>query len=181
MPRGLFTWLRGRQEADALPAPDRGDELFQLPEGLADDIATIEAAALDIYARHGLPVAAGGYVQRGPDAAWEKLPDTLSAPQKMALLDEAPENGQWRFVERSGIGRLSTITEVRRASALLAACEGLRARLTGRMPTTAQDVADALHLGSASAWLLGSGHALPEAGTEQPLAPLTFHSPDDSD
>lgn len=178
---GLSRWLPGRKEIEASPAPDMDDNVFQLPEGLAEEIAAVELAALAVYARHDLPVTAGGYRQCGPEAVWEKLPDDLTPLDKMMLLEDAPEGGQWRFADRSGIGRTSHIAEVRRASVLLAACEGLRARLSGCLPTTAQDVADALHLGAASGWLAGAAtdEALPD--TTEAHSPLVFHAPESHD
>ncbi len=179
MAGGLPRWLGGRKE-ETLPAPDPEEELPQLPEGLEDDIRSVELAALEIYSRHGLPTQAGGYAQRGLDAPWEKLADDLTPQEKWTLMEEAPEGANWRFVERSGIGRTHPEVIVRRASALLAACEGLRARLTGRLPTTAQDVVDALQLGAASAWLAGapvSDHPLASTESlpqEEPRQPLIF-------
>lgn len=180
MAGGLPRWLTGRKP-EPRPAPDHDDEALQLPDGLGDDIAAVETAALKIYRRHGLPIGPGGYVQRGPEADWEKLPDDLSPLDKMLLLEDAPKDGHWRFVERSGIGRLSPHTEVRRASVLLTACEGLRARLSGRIPTTAQDVADALQLGAASAWLAGARAGEPVMETVTAHTPLVFVPASDDD
>lgn len=185
MAGGLPRWLGGRKE-EPLPAPDPDEEVPQLPEGLDEDIRSVERAALEIYSHHGLPTQAGGYAQRGFEAAWEKLPDDLTPQEKWSLMDEAPEGAGWRFVERSAIGRTHPETEVRRASVLLAACEGLRARLSGRIPTTAQDVVDALQLGAASAWLAGAGSgnhpmASPDAevkGDER--TPLVFFAVSDA-
>lgn len=148
---GLLHWLGGRREEPLVPVDD-GEEIA-LPEGLSDQILTVESAALEIYRRAGLPTRAGSYVQRGPDAPWEPLGDNLGPAEKWDLLNSAPEGAGWRFVDRASLGRTSDDPVVRRASTLLVTCAGLKARLSGELPTSAQDVADALQLGAAAAWL----------------------------
>lgn len=147
-------WLARRRDNEA-PDLATWHEAPTLPDGLADRIERVEQAALSLYARHGLPTQAGGYLRRGPDAPWEKLSDTLTPEEKWQLLEQAPPGAGWRFADRSALGRNHPEPRVHRAAILLAACGGLRARLDGHIPTTAQDLADAVQLGAASAWLTG--------------------------
>lgn len=175
MAGGLLQWLGGsRGRNTSAPIADELEDAV-LPDGLVDQIQTVEDAALDIYARHGLPLAQGNYVQRGEDAAWEPLADNLTPTEKWDLLEEAPPHAHWRFTDRAGLGRHSAHPEVQRASILLAACSGLRARIDGKHPTTAQDVADALQLGAAAAWLQAAAPTSSANAVEQDsYAPLTF-------
>lgn len=175
MAGGLRRWLGGsRGRNTSAPFVDDEDTAV-LPDGVAEQIATVEAAALSIYEQYGLPTAAGCYIQRGPDAPWELLPASLTTREKWDLLEEAPPQGKWRFVERSAIGRLSEVTELQRASLLLAACAGLAARLEGKVPTTAQDVADALQLGAATSWLTQASGSSPLINDDtEAYTPLSF-------
>lgn len=168
MAGGLPHWLGGRREVPPVPVDDSPS--IALPDGLSEQIQTVESAALEIYRRAGLPTAAGSYVQRGPQASWERLADNLTPTEKWDLLNSAPEGAGWRFVDRASLGRTSEDPDVRRASALLVTCAGLKARLSGELPTSAQDVADALQLGAAASWLA-------QIITASPLddhQPLTF-------
>lgn len=64
------------------------------------------------------------------------------------MIQAAPSEEGWRFASLDGIGARSTIPEIRHASAVLAACRGLRQRLTDAEPITPQDLADAIRLGA---------------------------------
>ena len=171
----LRAWGAGRSEKPSRSIL-QNEDLPVLPDSLRSQISTVEAAALAVYARHGLPTDAGGYVRRGAAGTpWEKLPDGLSIEDKWALMEAAPPGSGWRYADRSCLGRQSDIAELRQASLLLSACAGLTARLEGRMPTTPQDVADALQLGATSAMLasaIGQGDTGLDSETQH--SPLTF-------
>jgi hypothetical protein len=65
---------------------DRGDEQAAVPsdalsdgvDSLLAEIAAIEAAACDVYGRHGLPAQPGQYRRQGENGGWEKLGDQLT-------------------------------------------------------------------------------------------------------
>jgi len=136
-------------------------------DSLLGEIAAIEAAACDVYGRHNLPAQWGQYRRQGENGAWEKLADQLSPAEKWAMIQAAPSEEGWRFASLDGIGALSAIPEVRHASAVLAACRGLRQRLTDAEPITPQDLADAIRLGAA--WR--------RLGAESAASPLLFEPP----
>lgn len=143
------------------------------PDGLDDllaELAVMEAAARQVYARHGLPDQPGHYRRTGEGAAWEKIADRLTPAEKWAIMETAPAQAGWRFSSLERIGAQSDVAEVRRAAALLDACRGLRQRLTEDAPISPQDLVDAIRLGAA--WRRLSGHepdhpmALPPPGEQ---------------
>ncbi|WP_427790683.1 hypothetical protein [Brevundimonas diminuta] len=153
-----------RRDVPALPEQAPPDA----PEGIDDllaELAAMEAAARQVYARHGLPDQPGHYRRTGEDAMWEKIADRLSPAEKWALMEAAPTQSGWRFSSLEGIGAHSDIVEVRRAAALLDACRGLRQRLSGDAPISPQDLIDAIRLGAA--WRRLSGHE-----SDEPMALL---------
>ena len=165
--------LPGRfgRRRDVPASPDQAQP--EPPEGIDDllaELTVVEAAARQIYARHGLPDQPGHYRRAGEDAAWDKIADRLTPTEKWAIMETAPAQAGWRFSSLEGIGARSEVAEVRRAAALLEACRGLRQRLTGDAPITPQDLVDAIRLGAA--WRQLSGHeptrsmALPLPGEE---------------
>lgn len=131
------------------------------PEGPADGegastthellalIAEVEATALAVYRRHGLPDRPGQYA-RGPRAkSWSWLAESLTPQEKWARLESHPTGKGWRHGDLIRVGQDAEAAEARMASGVLAACKGLKARIeTGRTPTF-QDMADALRLGEA--------------------------------
>jgi hypothetical protein len=136
---------------------DRGGEQAVVPsdalsdgvDSLLAEVAAIEATACDVYGRHGLPAQPGQYRRQGENGAWEKLGDQLTPAEKWAMIQAAPSEEGWRFASLDSIGARSTTPEIRHASAVLAACRGLRQRLTDAEPITPQDLADAIRLGAA--------------------------------
>ncbi|MCO8019723.1 hypothetical protein NI456_12730 [Brevundimonas diminuta] len=136
------------------PSPQRlHDERSREADGraaLASEIDAIEAAALVIYVRNGLPGAIGHYQRADRQAPWEKLEDALTPEQRWALVQAAPEGEGRRFASSADLGADSPLPEVRRAAAVLAACRGLRQRLAEAAGFTAQDLADAIQLGAAA-------------------------------
>lgn len=153
---------------------------LQLPEGLPEQLHTVEQAALDIYRRHNLPTQPASYVRRGPDAPWEILPQSLTPQQKWSLIASAPKGAGWRYGDRSVLGRHSPHEEVRNAATLIATCDNLRRRLKGEGPVTAQDIADAMLLGTAAGVLL-SAQNRSTAEVQPSRAPLSFHAVEERD
>ena len=137
-------------------------------ESLLAEVAAIEAAACEVYGRHGLPAQPGQYRRRGDDGVWERLSDRLSPAEKWALIQTAPPEEGWRFASLDGLGARSSVPEVRRAAAVLAACAGLRQRLTEAEPISPQDLADAIRLGAAWRHL----------DVESVASPLLFQAPE---
>ncbi|WP_292052309.1 MULTISPECIES: hypothetical protein [unclassified Brevundimonas] len=162
----------------SLPADqeDPFEDELQLPDGLPDQIHTVEQAALAIYRRHNLPTDPVSYLKRGPDAPWEVLPAGLTPADKWNMVNAAPAGAGWRFGDRSILGRQSPHEEVRNASTLLATCDQLRRKLSGESPVTAQDIADAMLLGTAAGVLMSGAS---QVATAEPHAPLSFYAVED--
>lgn len=139
-------------------------------DDLLAQIETIEAAAAEIYARHGLPDQLGYYRRRSHETTWERLTDGLSPEEKWRMVQDAPPDLGWRYASLAQIGAGSAFTEVRHASAILSACHGLRLRLTERLTISPQDLADAIRLGVS--WrLLSETAAASQAGAAEPPLP----------
>lgn len=148
------------------------EDALELPDGLPEQIRTVEQAALAIFKRHDLPTASVSYLRKGPDAPWEALPNGLTPKQKWALVNAAPEGAGWRYGERSVVGRRHPNEEVRNAATLLSTCDNLKRRLEGHDPVTPQDVADAMLLGTAAGVLMTAAQTLSEP--LPPHVPLSF-------
>lgn len=139
------------RRATAVPSPDNpaaGEGASTAHELLAL-IAEVEATALAVYRRQGLPDRPGQYA-RGPRAkSWSWLADSLTPEEKWARLESHPTGTGWRYGDLIRVGQEAEAAEARMASGVLAACKGLKARIeSGRTPTF-QDLADALRLGEA--------------------------------
>lgn len=159
-----------RRDVPALPDQAQPEP----PDGIDDllaELAVMETAARQVYARHGLPDQPGHYRRKGEDTAWEKIADRLSPAEKWAIMEAAPAQAGWRFSSMEAIGARSDIVEVQRAAALLEACRGLRQRLTGDAPISPQDLVDAIRLGAA--WRQLSGH--------EPTHPMALRLPGEED
>ncbi|MFK0298059.1 hypothetical protein ACIQTU_02455 [Brevundimonas sp. NPDC090276] len=150
--------------ASPLLTPEESDDL----RALLDEV---DAAALAVYALHDLPSAPGHYRQAPDSGAWEHLGGALSPAEKWDLLNQHPINHGWRYASLERLGARSTIPDVRYASGLLAACQGLRLRLDTHMALSSQDLADAIRLGAA--W-----RRLTEGVRSR--SDLTFTAPDES-
>lgn len=116
---------------------------------LEAEVAAIEAAAMAVYALHGLPDQPGHYQRRERNAPWERLEDELTPAQRWALIETTPQAEGRRFASHVDLGADASEPEVRRASAVLAACRGLRQTLNDGAGFSAQDLADAIRLGAA--------------------------------
>lgn len=164
MLRGLRTLLRRRPRSPA--APD-GPDPFLRPAGaevappLDDDgralvqlLDSIEATALHVYARAGLPTRAGHY-RRGPGHdGWTHLAEVLTPQARFDLVLSHPVEQGWRHAPREELGRLAEPPSeaLVEASGLLTACRDLRARLRNHGAGGAgwaADVQSAVRLGVA--------------------------------
>ncbi len=165
----------GRRRSETLSA--RADD--QTERKAAEDdvlglLRAIETAAAEVYGRHGLPQSPGHYRRPADSNAWEPLGDALSPAEKWALINDAPEGARWRYAAHEALGANSDFPAVRQASALLAACHGLRQRLTQRAAITPQDLADSIRLGEAWRGLVED--VIYDQAT---LEPLHFLPPDE--
>lgn len=149
------------------PETTSADELLAL-------LHAIEAAAGEVYSRHGLPRRPGHYRRPADGGAWEPLGDALSPAEKWAMIDTSPGGDRWRYAAYEALGARSGFPAVRQASAVLAACQGLRQRLAERSSISPRDLADSILLGEA--WR----NLVEEAGHDEATAtPLHFLPPDE--
>lgn len=141
----------GRRRPDALPGRLKTEQ----PEAAASStdlqplLRAIEAAARRVYGRHGLPQRPGHYRRPTDGGVWEPLGDALTPAEKWALIEAASDQGNWRYCSHEALGAHSDIPAVRQASAILAACQGLRQRLSDHAVISPQDLADSIRLGEA--------------------------------
>jgi len=165
----------GRRRTEAPAAEQTGDEP---PEAATADLLSlvlaVETSARHVYSRHGLPQRRGHYRRPAEGGAWELLGEGLTPAEKWALIADASDSGGWRYAAYEALGAHSEIPIVRQASAILAACQGLRQRLADRAVISPQDLADSLRLGEA--W-----RRLTEDVSHEALAtaPLHFLPPDE--
>lgn len=139
-------------------------------------LQAIEAAAGQVYGRHGLPQHPGHYRRPVEDGAWEPLGEALTPAEKWAMISASSDGRRWRYSTYEALGAHSDIPTVRQASAILAACQGLSQRLTSGAVISPQDLADSIRLGEA--W-----HTLVEEASHDnaPSPPLKFLPPQDVD
>ena len=138
-------------------------------------IAEIEATAMDVYGRHGLPMRHGHY-QRAPGAPeWTWLAEELPAHLRWAMVLERPPEDGWRYATLEDIGRFpGASAELIAAANLLSGCRHLKDRLSGREPGDAgEDIQTAIRLGSQ--W-----HALKDAMAWKEKARLKLTTPSDA-
>ena len=117
-------------------------------QAVLDRLAQIEAAALAVYAAHGLPTRPGHY-RKGPRARWWTfLAERLSPEDRWAeVLARPPEKG-WRHAALVDLGRIDGRTEPAAASDALTRIGRLRAHVTAGEPLALEDLLDALSLPS---------------------------------
>lgn len=101
-----------------------------------------------VYGRHGLPQQPGHYRRPAEGGAWEPLGGQLSPAEKWSLINSL-DGTRWRYAAHEALGATSDVAVVRQASAILAACQGLRQRLVEQTLISHQDLADAIRLGDA--------------------------------
>jgi len=101
---------------------------FSKDDALTKRLAAIEAAALRVYAAHGLPTTPGHY-RRGPRAkAWTFLGSDLTPAQRFALVLERPPEKGWRYGTLDRLGADETAADLAEAARHLSLCRTLRER-----------------------------------------------------
>jgi len=106
----------------------------------------IEAAALAVYAAHGLPAAPGHY-RKGPRAkGWTFLGADIPPEERWAMVLARPPEKGWRHGTLEAIGSRDRAPAVQAASRALAACRGLRVQLSAGETVSADDVAALLEV-----------------------------------
>ncbi|MND69310.1 hypothetical protein [uncultured Brevundimonas sp.] len=164
---------RRRFEAPAETSASERPDADQSTNDLISLLQTIEAAAAQVYGRHGLPQKPGHYRRPADGGAWQLLGNALTPAEKWTLIGAGADGESWRYAAYESLGAHSDIAAVRQASALLAACQGLRQRLADSAVISPQDLADSIRLGEA--W-----RRLAEDVSYDSLAPLHFLPPDES-
>ena len=111
-----------------------------MTETLERRLAELEAAALGVYAAHGLPTRAGHY-QRAPKAkTWTFIGEDVPPQSRWdRVLEHPPETG-WRFGALEALGARDARPEVQAASRTLGLCRDLRLRLAEGETGPAEDV-----------------------------------------
>ena len=184
-------WLPARRSAP--PAPAETDPFtppadFEPPpedDALSLLLAEIQAGALAVYDRHGLPTRLGHYVRDPADGEWRFIAERLSPTRRFELMLEHPPEEGWRFARLEDLGaRHRDHPEVEVASELLNAVSRLR---QNRASASADDLAEAIRLGQAWRALnapspeLETLSAAPEAiaqASDSTRAPLALRPPD---
>ncbi|WP_271165441.1 hypothetical protein ACETKC_16170 [Brevundimonas intermedia] len=117
------------------------------PDPLDIALAEIEAGALEVYARAGLPTDPGHY-RKPPDTdAWTFIAATLPPEARFALTLEHPAEMGWRFARLQDLGARSDRPDLQAASRLLNDIADLRAARRGRL--TEDHLIVAMELGGA--------------------------------
>lgn len=184
-------WLPARRSAP--PAPAETDPFtppadFEPPpedDALSLLLGEIQAGALAVYDRHGLPTRLGHYVCDPADGEWRFIAERLSPARRFELMLEHPPEQGWRFARLEDLGaRHRDHPEVEVASELLNAVSRLR---LNRASASADDLAEAIRLGQA--WrALTAPRPEPETSAAEPDAapgaseptrpPLALRPPD---
>jgi hypothetical protein len=117
------------------------------PDALDIAFTEIEAGALDVYARAGLPTAPGHY-RKSPDGdAWTFIAAALSPEARFALTLEHPPERGWRFARLQDLGAKSERPDLQAASRLLNDIADLRTARRGVL--TEDHLIVAMELGGA--------------------------------
>lgn len=170
---GGWRALFGRRESGmAEPSPDPFETAGRLapePDDLSILLDRIEAAALAVYAEHGLPTRRGHY-RKGPRATrWSWVADQLSPEERFALVLARPPEKGWRHGSLEDIGaHEADRPRLVEAARLLAGLTAIRRRL--REGAMAGDIAAALTLG-------GDWRALNDAQTLRTASRLALRPP----
>jgi len=102
-----------------------------VPSALDDLMSEIEAAALEVYEVHGLPLRRGHYVRSPRSSRWTFVAEFLSAEERWALVLSKPSGRGWRFATRDELGNGHPLASVQSAAQVLGACRALRSKITG--------------------------------------------------
>ncbi|WAC60205.1 hypothetical protein [Brevundimonas sp. SL130] len=117
------------------------------PDALDVAFAEIEAGALEVYARAGLPTAPGHYRKTPDTEAWSFIAATLSPEARFALTLEHPAEMGWRFARLQDLGARSDRSDLQAASRLLNDIAELRTAKRGLL--TQDHLLVAMELGGA--------------------------------
>jgi hypothetical protein len=124
--RRLFSRDQPRPAGDLL-LEGAADAVEDLPPD--DDIDALmkrlEAEALEVFARHGLPGDAGIYRRAKEAGSWEFLGSNLSVAERWSMVLAHPPEEGWRYVPLSEIGRLE-LPHVREVMAAVRMLETLQ-------------------------------------------------------
>ena len=184
-------WLPARRSAPPAPAetdpftPPADFEPSPEDDALSRLLGEIQAGALAVYDRHGLPTRLGHYVCDPADGEWRFIAERLSPARRFELMLEHPPEQGWRFARLEDLGaRHRDHPEVEVASELLNAVSRLR---QNRASASADDLAEAIRLGQAWRALTaprpepGTVPAAPEGiapASEPTHPPLALRPPD---
>jgi hypothetical protein len=138
------------EETTDLPASPTLDELLQDPAWQA--LAIARRQALEVYARHRLPVSPALYRRSGDRHVWRPADETLTAEERWDLIVRGSESG-WRLVGLERVGRIgrTRIVEVQMAASILSLTEALTRRLEESDAGARADMARAFELGRLTA------------------------------
>jgi hypothetical protein len=140
-------WRGAEIESGASPFDRPSDTEPPPPDALDNALAEIEAGALDVYARAGLPTEPGHY-RKPPDTdAWTFIAARLSPEARFALTLEHPAEMGWRFARLQDLGARSDRPDLQAASRLLNDIADLRAARRGLL--TEHHLLVAMELGGA--------------------------------
>ncbi|MFN3353627.1 MAG: hypothetical protein ACK4Z5_08470 [Brevundimonas sp.] len=136
-------------EADEPLASASGD-LLEDPAWQA--LAAARRQALEVYARHKLPVSPALYRRTGDRHAWRPAQDALTAEERWEFVVKGVEAG-WRLVGLERVGRIgrTRVIEVQMAASILSLTEALTRRLQESDPGARADMARAFELGRLTA------------------------------
>jgi len=175
--RALLSRLTGRAAAvgtDTVDPAGAADPFVrpaeipsEAPSPLDQALDEIEAGALEVYARAGLPTRPGHYRRAPNQTVWDFLSADLTPEARFALALEHPPETGWRFARLQDLGARSNRPDLRAASRLLNEIADLR--LARRGVLTEDHLLVAMELGGAWRALRDARRAATQA--EVPAAP----------
>ena len=138
--------------------PDHHDEQAssafgdRLEEPAWQALSAARRQALEVYARHRLPVSPALYRRTGDRHAWRPADAHLTAEQRWEFVLNGSEGG-WRLVGLERVGRIgrTRVIEVQMAATILSLTEALMRRLDESDPSARADMAKAFELGRLTA------------------------------
>ena len=119
----------------------------EAPSPLDQALDEIEAGALEVYARAGLPTRPGHYRRAPNQTVWDFVAANLTPQVRFALALEHPPETGWRFARLQDLGARSDRPDLRAASRLLNEIADLR--LARRGVLTEDHLLVAMELGGA--------------------------------
>lgn len=144
----MSLWKAGAVTAVPVNLPEAIEN--PLPAAIPTLLDRIEASALEIYALHGLPTAAGEYARRPRGKTWTFLGDRLTAEQKWDLVLAGQSARGWRFSALEDLGaHEGRSVELTMASQMLQTSKALRTAIRERAVVDLNDsILAALQLGA---------------------------------